>query len=665
MSEVSLRVNSNGIAQTNLLDEFNANNNNVGIGTNGSLCCDNFVEGEYADMNTPVSNGLLFNYDFRSTTTYPGDQYTLNQSGSFAIYFAYNIENSDRMYLMGSLNAGVSTMSPGYKKDHMDFDGQTDYMFQSNSPTGVPKISGNKPFTFEATVSIDQWNSSDIIPFTCIFNSSMASGGTTSPSYNSGSFGFELTNGGNNVNMVTKSFETDHNLGITTTYVNESYNMGTPSSWLGSYHNFSWTYDGEVIRQYIDGTLMSTSTGISTFAPPDSGIGNYRAYYGFMAWDPQSSITDYHNNVDGKVKAFRLYDRALSDDEVERNSNNSLREYKKIGISTNGTLYIDREIDELTPKTTTMLTLKDLAVGLSTETNIDMYDSGTVGNTFDAIANGNGSNPNLSYYSIFATPRANATTSYRMNGGLANYNLNGVLNHSSYNYYQNICQEENCDGQGVFRASNYRKYQYGTGSAGYSIGTLEKIQKFTGGTGEFEKLNGYPWTAMAVYDGTTNGFKGIIVWIIKTSVENFRLNMLFGAPTSGNPGIGSRQWPYYSFIISPNGSILDYDLSEGKVLNIGNTGDLGSGNYGVSGYVINFSGGPSGNHLGDINDAWKTNINGVNYGFGGHNVFPRVLSDADSCDVQTTGCSFSESWGNVSMGTTTYVGFYFTSNDAF
>ena len=85
------------------------------------------------------------------------------------------------------------------------------------------------------------------------------------------------------------------------------YTIPNPSSLLGSYHQYAFSYDGSIAKMFIDGTLVYTSAANKAFSTNTAPLR-------IMAFDPSNA--PYYWSVDGAVKGARLYGSALSSSQI-------------------------------------------------------------------------------------------------------------------------------------------------------------------------------------------------------------------------------------------------------------------------------------------------------------------------------------------------------------
>ena len=169
------------------------------------------------------------------------------------------------------------------------------------------------------------------------------------------------------------------------------------------------------------------------------------------------------------------------------------------------------------------------------------------------------------------------------------------------------------------------------------------------------EIDGKKWMAAAIYDGTTNGFRGILLWVFTNNTIDSSNNIAIDGKkvtstgTIFYPTLNTLEYmSIYQVVINPGGNIAEFDKT-------GNSGWSYSNNQNptVAGYHLatNFSFDDGlwafvigGKVDGNDGPTYKT-TNG--YGFGNYN-------QEDS--------SSSLYWGGSEVATYNYVGFIFTGD---
>lgn len=197
-------------------------------------------------------------------------------------------------------------------------------------------------------------------------------------------------------------------------------------------------------------------------------------------------------------------------------------------------------------------------------------------------------------------------------------------------------------------------FVYNNSASGSNIlSTSNPILPMSGGDAySLPEVDGKGWMAMAVYDGSLNGFKGILLWSFTGDLINAAGTITTnGAPITRTRDIFYPQTAFrriYPIVIGPLGQILEYDVSG----NSGYTMSTAQAPNIVTGYNLTtkFSGDDGvwafrlENRIGG-NTTTYVGANG--YGFG---------------NVGSTDSSSTLVWDGVSSASTTYVGFVFTGD---
>ena len=79
--------------------------------------------------------------------------------------------------------------------------------------------------------------------------------------------------------------------------------LTSPSDWVGNWHQIAGTYDGTALKVYYDGRLMNTNNGSFNIHTNsyDLGIG---------------IDLEHNRTVDGEISLARIYNRALTAEEL-------------------------------------------------------------------------------------------------------------------------------------------------------------------------------------------------------------------------------------------------------------------------------------------------------------------------------------------------------------
>ena len=248
-----------------------------GVPASGTIDFADFY-GTSAIPPDPIASGLLFNLDARLSSSWPG-------SGS--TWYDTTSNNRDCSLING----------PTGGTNEIIFDGSDDYGQYSNQ-SWIPELTN--PFSAEAYVYINSF------AYGSFYTNERNLFSKTAPSVKAMSLGFEQQSDGN-VYMRAGS------VGASGGNVNESYDMGPATNWLQTYFHAAWTYDANVVKFYLNGSLVKTTGTGKTF-------GSNSAPLYLMALDPSNGRVGWHAYVDGRFKFCRMYGRALTDAEVYNNS---------------------------------------------------------------------------------------------------------------------------------------------------------------------------------------------------------------------------------------------------------------------------------------------------------------------------------------------------------
>ena len=226
-----------------------------------------------------VTTNLLFELDARNTSSW---------SGSGTTWY----DTTSNSYDFSLVNGPTGTTNA------IDFDGTNDYA-QIADGTWIPD--GTNAWTCEAYINIDDWARGSFAANERLMFSK------TSPSNQGMSVGFEEESNGNlSMSAATQG-------GGNVSWSSEKYNMGAASSYTGTYFHAVWTYDGSVLKYYINGSLVRTSSSGKNFHANTAPLR-------LFALDPSNG--PYIFAVDGKFRVARMYSSALSASNVTTNYNN-------------------------------------------------------------------------------------------------------------------------------------------------------------------------------------------------------------------------------------------------------------------------------------------------------------------------------------------------------
>lgn len=219
----------------------------------------------------PISSGLLFNLDARNSSSWSGSGTSWN-----------DISGNSRNFSL--INGPTGTTNA------IQFDGTNDYA-QISDAAWIPEFTSTK--SFECYAKIDSWRTGQ--------NANLVS--KTSPSDQSFTFGFRENSGTVSIFLASQG---DGNFSEDT----DAYTLPTPSNYLGSYHHYAFTYDGNIAKIYIDGALVFTS-------PSGKSFGSNTAPMRMMCFDPSNA--SYSWNVTGAMRGARMYNTALSATDISNN----------------------------------------------------------------------------------------------------------------------------------------------------------------------------------------------------------------------------------------------------------------------------------------------------------------------------------------------------------
>ena len=228
----------------------------------------------YGTSSGPATSGLLFDLDAR-------DSYSWSGSGS------------NWADLSNELNDFTLVNGPSNATNAIAFDGSNDYA-QIADGTWIPE--GTSAKSFEMMIKMHSYRTGYYDFFVS----------KTSPSNQSFSFGLDHTT--SNTVKLSLGTQGGGSFGAGGTEATATLS----GSYLNSYHHFAFTYDGSVVKMYVDASLVYTSGS-------GKSLHSNTAVLRLMAFDPSNSF--YSWPVDGEVRFTRMYDRALSASEVNSNMN--------------------------------------------------------------------------------------------------------------------------------------------------------------------------------------------------------------------------------------------------------------------------------------------------------------------------------------------------------
>lgn len=224
---------------------------------------------------TAVTTNLLFELDARNSSSWPGSGTTWYDTTS----------NSRNFTLINGPTGGTNSVV---------FDGTNDYAETANG-TWIP--SGTAARTAEFYVKMHTWRTNQVAFLLS----------KTAPSNQAGNFGFQESSGNVYLGMSTQGGGTFNN------NIPSQYQLSNPSNYLNSWHQYVFTYDGSIVKIYIDGTLVWTSSA-------NQNLHSNTAPQRIMCFDPSNSSFSW--NVDGEVGIVRMYNTALTATQISTNYSN-------------------------------------------------------------------------------------------------------------------------------------------------------------------------------------------------------------------------------------------------------------------------------------------------------------------------------------------------------
>ena len=257
----------------------------------------------------PVQNGLLFDLSAK--------YYGIAESGISTSVWPDLTENH-RDFRFQSAN-GVDENSPSYSSTNLEFDFETTYNTNGGDfiliedDTWIPE--DNEAKTLEVYVKLNSFRTGDggttrwnfLLSKTTTDNQSFSFGfgerdGTVF--YGCGAQGVLIPPGSN---FSAFSDEEDRAVLI------------NPDNYLNKYLHCVLTYDYPTAILYIDGVEQYRNITNKVF-------GDNTAPLRGMAFDPNNS--SFYYPVDGQLRTVRMYNRALSTDEITKNLNSLRAQYK-------------------------------------------------------------------------------------------------------------------------------------------------------------------------------------------------------------------------------------------------------------------------------------------------------------------------------------------------
>lgn len=235
---------------------------------------------------------------------------------------------------------------------------------------------------------------------------------------------------------------------------------------------------------------------------------------------------------------------------------------------------------------------------------------------------------------------------------------------STFNVFAVVSHQKNAESlTGIGTASGkinftQENFAYNTSSSN-KLSTDKTIVDMSGGINySLPEIDGKKWMAMAVYDGRTNGFRGIMLWVFLNELITSTNSVITGtasvstAATIFSPSIFTSANNYrriYQVVIGPSGGLSASNTT-------GNAGWLFS-----SGQSATFRGYFSTNLFSTDDGTWAFIIGGKSNGDNPGSTFKTTngygLGNYNNSDI-----SSSLYWNGTDVGTTNYVGFVFTGD---
>ena len=259
----------------------------------------------------PVQNGLLFDLSAK--------YYGIAESGISTSVWPDLTENH-RDFRFQSAD-GVDENSPSYSSTNLEFDFETTYNVDAGDfiltehDTWIPELSEAR--TLEVYVKLNSFRTGD--DGTTRWNFLLNKGASNSESF---SFGFGERDGtvffgcggpsatsiippGSNYTRLRKE--------------NDNAVLINPNNYLNKYLHCVLTYDYPTAILYIDGVERYRNRGNKNFGDNSEPLRG-------MVFRPM--VADEYYPVDGQLRTVRMYDRALSTDEITKNLNSLRTQYK-------------------------------------------------------------------------------------------------------------------------------------------------------------------------------------------------------------------------------------------------------------------------------------------------------------------------------------------------
>lgn len=262
--------------------------------------------------------------------------------------------------------------------------------------------------------------------------------------------------------------------------------------------------------------------------------------------------------------------------------------------------------------------------------------------------------------SSLASSLRNLTGITRTNLGSVQSTIQSV--NPTFNVFAVVSHQRNSESlQGVGTASgrvNFTQENFAyNSSSSNKLSTGKTIVNMTGGSDySLPDIDGKKWMAGAFYDGTTNGFRGILLWIFlgqAITTTNTVISNTASVTTTSDiffpSGFGISTFRrIYQVVIGPNGGVSASNVS-------GNAGWVFS-----SGQSANSNGYFNTNVFSTDDGAWAFVLGGKNNGDPGPSY--QAINGYGMGNQNSSDTSSSLFWAGVNANTTNYVGFIFTGD---
>jgi hypothetical protein len=228
----------------------------------------------YGTASGPATNGLIFNLDARNSSSYTSNATTW-----------YDLTSNNRDFSLYGSPTGVTNA--------ISFSGSSQHAYIADG-TWIPEGTSAKSFEMMIQIGSPRWGSYDLF--------------VSKTSANNQSFSFGLDHTTANPKLVCGTQGGGSFIG----YSSAIYTLPSSFNSRTAFHHYAFTYDGSVLKMYVDASLVYTSGSGKSL---HSNTANLR----LMCFNPL--IGYYYWPVDGDVRFARMYNRALSASEITSNMN--------------------------------------------------------------------------------------------------------------------------------------------------------------------------------------------------------------------------------------------------------------------------------------------------------------------------------------------------------